>query len=195
MPIRANQPAPTPADDDEAIGTPFLRPNSMHEAMHGSRDADELASKAMHVERADEQWVRPTNLDAPTARPGMEQRYVRFDSDTTNWSMKWREGWRPRDPATVPSAEAMYQKAMGPDGSEVCRIGNLILCERPAQISAQRRAYYQGKVQQQDRSAIDEAEKVGQEAARHGFGTLQREDKQSITVNSRNGRRPPVMVD
>lgn len=192
MPIR---PPTVPTEADEPIA-PRMRPVRMHETAHPSREAEELAPREMHTERADEaQWVRPTNLDAPTPRPGYEQRYVRFDSDTTNWAMKWREGWRPRDPATVPHAEAIYQKALGPDGTDVCRVGNLILCERRVEVSEKRREYYRGRVRQQDRSAIEEAETVGREAARHGFGTLQREDKQSITVNSRNGRRPPVMVD
>lgn len=101
----------------------------------------------------DQPWVRPTSLDAPPARPGFAQRWIRVgvmgSDDPTNVSRKFREGWRPRLASTVPAsyhpptiAHGKYTGCIGVEG--------MLLCEMPKALQAKRNKYYASKAAEQE---------------------------------------------
>lgn len=118
------------------------RPTSLRTAAHPSRDAMETREEGLRPEPA-MRWTNPASLDAPAPRSGYVQRWVRDgernEADASNWAKKMREGWRPRDPATVPQIHDLYPTAKMANGRDVIRIAGLVLCEMPAQIAMSRR--------------------------------------------------------
>jgi hypothetical protein len=123
-------------------------------AVHPTRDALSPSASAVHEEHADIQWTPPQSLDAPPPRPGMTQRWIRAqvgaEQDIKNWSRKMREGWRPRDPATLPQEYADLPTAKMQHGngvSSVITIEGMVLCEMPMARKRQRDAYFQAKSQ------------------------------------------------
>ncbi len=129
-----------------------------------SRQKGRLSSKGRHASRETSKqqvararaparerevvWTEPSALDAPPPRPGMEQRWVRFQNgdknDPRNWSRRTRGRWTPR---RLDSVEEQYQPptiAHGQHG-EVIGIGDLILCERPVEVGIARKKFYREK--------------------------------------------------
>lgn len=93
----------------------------------------------------DDPWVRPTSLQAPPARQGMRQRWIRVGSggrdDNVNLSRKWREGWRPRPLETMPSsyhAPTLNHSRFG----AVVGVEGMILCEMPEERAKRRDQYF-----------------------------------------------------
>lgn len=97
-------------------------------------------------------WQPADTLDAPPARPGMEQRWIRFqlsnENDPRNWSRKTRERWVPRKMDTVSEDYAPPTLSHGKLG-EVIGVSDLILCERPSEIGIARRKFFRAKEQRQ----------------------------------------------
>lgn len=84
-------------------------------------------------------WIRPSSLDAPEAREGMTQRWVRKSlfgaDDPKNLNRSWREGWRPRSPDTLPEDWRIYATfADKNDGMIV--VDDLILMEIDSKVLA-----------------------------------------------------------
>lgn len=113
-------------------------------------------------------WRPVDSLDAPPARTGMEQRWIRYqlgsDNDPRNWSRKTRDGWVPRKLDTVAQSYVPPTIRHGQLG-EVIGVGDLILCERPREIGVARRKYFRDKTARQrsaaERRHIDRAERSG----------------------------------
>jgi hypothetical protein len=108
---------------------------------HESR-VDEMSEYDATHQYEPAQWLRPSSLDAPPAREGKTQRWVRKSirgaADPKNLNRTWREGWRPRSPDTLPEDWRIYATfADQNDGMIV--VDDLILMEIDSRILAKRR--------------------------------------------------------
>jgi hypothetical protein len=87
-------------------------------------------------------YVRPSSLEAPPAREGMTQRWVRQSilgkADPKNLNRSWREGWRPRDPATLDEDWRIYANFADKDEGMIV-VDDLILMEIDSGVLAQRK--------------------------------------------------------
>lgn len=109
---------------------------------HESR-VDEMSEyDATHQQNA-MAWVRPSSLDAPSPRQGMTQRWVRKSfrgaDDPKNLNRTWREGWRPRDPATLPDEWRIYSTFADKNEGMIV-VDDLILMEIDSGVIARRKA-------------------------------------------------------
>lgn len=98
---------------------------------HESR-VDEMSEyDATHPQEATA-WVRPSSLDAPPARDGMTQRWVRKSirgvDDPKNLNRTWREGWRPRSPDTLSDEWRVYAQFADKENGMIV-VDDLILME------------------------------------------------------------------
>jgi hypothetical protein len=129
-------------------------PSSTHDIdrAHESRVDETSEVHATHLQRPLGPWERPSNLDAPPARPGMVQRWIRItqggEDDPRNVSRRRREGWTPRPLSTIPSE---YKEMVGRSDSRegVFVVDDLMLCEQPIELAEQRAAYIQAQTERQ----------------------------------------------
>ena len=124
-------------------------------------------------------WIRPSSLEAPPAREGMTQRWVRKSvrgaDDPKNLNRTWREGWRPRDPSTLPEDWRIFANfADKTDGMIV--VDDLILMEIDSEVLVRRR------------EAIEQATKLQIASVEHDLESAQvrghpivKEHKTSVT--------------
>lgn len=173
-----------------------MREGRWRDSMHESREAESDARNTPRYETSDLSWRRPMNLDAPPPRPGYRQRWVRVEfrseSDNLNWQGKVREGWAPRDPATISEADKYFGFSPSMhNGTGVIRVGGLILMEIPEhKIFAKRRAI-DAQTRRQENSVSMETEKISREGVRAGGPPIVREDRADVTT----GRLPPTLAD
>ena len=115
--------------------------------VHETRAYDTWDDTDVHAEE-NKPWVRPTSLEAPPARPGFVQRWIRVGmhgkDDPTNTSRKFREGWKPRPASSIP---ASYHSPTISHGKWAGCIGveGMLLCEMPATLANKRNAHYKDK--------------------------------------------------
>jgi len=180
-------------DDDPMPGPRALDTRSV---VHQTRDADvrpEIGDNG-GPDLSQYEWRRPTALDAPPPRTGFVQRWVRMsirsDKDTVNWSNKFREGWRPRQPDTLPDDFRHLTGSMEAASSGLIIVGGLVLCEMPAQMMASKRRAIRDLVEKQNQSVRTETDNVSREGARIGAPPVVRDEQ--ITVE--RGRRPSVAL-
>jgi len=184
--------SPTPnadaAEDQEGIGD-----DRREGAVHPTR-AQESRPPVHGSEFQDSAWTPPTSLEAPPARPGYSQRYIRVsvgnDHDATRLQNALREGWKPRDPATLPSelvdltpriTEGRYAGAIGVHG--------LILMEMPTERVQQRKAYYENADAASLRAVRDELQGVAT------YKHMPLEQERNTEVGFGDKRRPVVAGD
>lgn len=124
-----------------------MAPAHGREPAHSSPERENAAARNPKRERAIE-WRPANTLDAPPPRPGMEQRWIRFqlgaNADPQNISRKLRDGWAPRKLETVTEDFNPPTIEHGSLGS-VISVGDLLLCERDRNIGAARRRYFRDK--------------------------------------------------
>lgn len=170
------------------------RPVSLHSPMHEMRGAEADARNQPRTTSAAMEYKLPTNLDAPPPRPGMKQRWVRSElrseSDNLNWQQKSREGWRPRDPATIDGSQ-YYFGEKGRDGKDVIRVGGMILMEIPEQQLMAKRRFIEGQTQRQEKSVLMDVNKASAEGVAQGFAPITGEE----TTRVQTGRRPNTLAD
>lgn len=121
---------------------------------------------------------RPLNsLDAPKARPGMEQRWIRVmvgdKNDVRNWSRQQRYHWVPRQLETVPDSFNPPTQQVGGLG-EVIMVGDLVLCERDARYGQSRKKFMAEQHRRQVKATKRHVKKVER-------------DGHEITVTDRDG--------
>jgi len=106
-------------------------------------------------------WVRPSSLAAPDARDGMTQRWVRKSihgaDDPKNLNRTWREGWRPRDPATLPEDWRVFANFADKENGMIV-VDDLILMEIDSEILARRKAAIEAQTANQIRSVEHDLE-------------------------------------
>ena len=135
-----------------------------HGVNHSHGPSDHGAVAAHDTPREEEQeWKRPTTLEAPPPRPGYVQRWIRTtigaSNDPQNASKRFREGWRPRPADTVPRGFTPPTILHGQYGEVIGVEGN-ILCEMPAKMAAQREVFYSKKAVQQTQAIEQDVHKV-----------------------------------
>jgi hypothetical protein len=96
-------------------------------------------------------WTPPQLLPEPEPEPGYTFRWIRIstlnNSDPTNISSKFREGWEPVKASSQPKLFSISNpNGRFPDGVE---IGGLLLCKIPVEFMEQRSAYYQNQTDAQ----------------------------------------------
>ena len=96
-------------------------------------------------------WQRPEILPFPNPEPGYEFRWVRLSTlgeiDAANISSKFREGWEPVKAVDHP--EITLVTVENEKFKDNIVMGGLICCKMPAEIWAQRKAYYAQQTQGQ----------------------------------------------
>jgi len=181
-------------DDDILETGGRSREAHMRSVDRETRESEIDARNTDRMESKDMEWRRPTNLDAPPARPGYKQRWIRAqfrsDQDNLNWSQKLREGWTPRDPATVPDVSSYFPVRDHSAGTGVIQVGGLVLCEMPLQKAESRARKIAEATRRQQDSVSADTDKASADARRLGVPGIERDDN----VVSRVGRRPPTMA-
>jgi hypothetical protein len=182
-----------PTDFLETAGR--LREPHMREQVHVGREAEVDARVLDRQEAQDFAWREPTNLDAPPPRPGFRQRWVRVQTrageDSINWNTRFRQGWTPRDPKTIPEAANHYPITSHMNQS-VIQVAGSVLCEMPIQKVKAREAWIQSENRNLDRSILAETDRTSAEAVRAGHAPIIREDRVETSVGR---RRPATMAD
>jgi hypothetical protein len=129
--------------------------------VHESRAYETWDDVDIHAEEG-KPWVRPTSLEAPTARKGFIQRWIRVGSmgrdDPTNTARKFREGWKPRPSSTVPAGFHMPTIAHG-KWAGCIGVEGMLLCEMPEKMVAKRNAHYRAKTDNVTGAIADELQK------------------------------------
>lgn len=148
--------------------------------VHETRAYETWDDVDVHAEEA-KPWVRPTSLDAPPARPGFTQRWIRVgmngQDDPTNTARKFREGWKPRPAASIPASyhapTIQHGKWSGCIGVE-----GMLLCEMPNSMVEKRRKHYQTKTDTTTNAIAEELQKH----SRPGMPITQERSSQSRLV-------------
>lgn len=171
-----------------------VRPTGVRGAMHMTREAEPDARNTPRMSIAGDVYRSPQHLDAPEPRPGYAQRWVRgefrTESDNNNWQLRMREGWRPRDPKTVPEAEAFYG-ASSRSGQEVIRVGGLVLMEIQIERLEAKRQTVREATRRQELSVAMETDRVSREGMASGHAPIVREERTRVST----GRRPSTLAD
>lgn len=194
--ITRNAPAAASYDDDEPVAR--TRAAEVRMPMRETRDADvrpDVDETAIDDELAVQEWRRPTALDAPPSRSGMVQRWVRMTQrdgqDTVNWSGKFREGWRPRTPDTLP-AQFAHLKGVHQGAGSLITVGGMVLCEMPEKVLQQKRGYVRELNRRQELSVSAETDKISREGVAAGGAPITRQDE--VRVERGSGRRPSTAL-
>lgn len=173
-----------------------LRENQARPQMHEGRDTDADIRNLPRSDSTDYTWRPPTNLEAPTPRPGMVQRWVRVEfrseSDNLNWQSKDREGWKPRDPKTISNADSYFSSAASMhNGQGVIRVGGLVLMEMDERRLHAKRVAINQMTRRQEESVSVETDKVSREGQAYGASPIVREERTEVST----GRRPSTMAN
>ena len=87
-------------------------------------------------------YIRPSSLDAPPAREGKTQRWVRQSirgaADPKNLNRSWREGWRPRPPESLGEEWRIYANFADSDEGMIV-VDDLILMEIDSSVLDRRK--------------------------------------------------------
>jgi|TARA_A100001391_G_C4844700_1_gene217963 hypothetical protein len=102
----------------------------------------------------EQQWSPPPILPDPTPQPGWVFRYIRTSmtgqSDATNVSQRFREGWEPCKIEDHPELEIIPDHDSRFPGC--VEIGGLLLCKAPNEVAEARQRYYENVAAQQMQS-------------------------------------------
>lgn len=155
--------------------------------IHASRDQEYPSDAPVHEEHGD--WSPPSLLEAPPPRPGYVQRWIRVrrgnQEDLQNFMSRRREGWQPRDPASVPGGFDAPTMAHGNFGRCIM-VEGMVLCEMPTRRNEQRKAYYHGRLMNQTAAVEQQLLKIQQPGH-----PIDHRAATKVTV----GRRPNVQED
>lgn len=177
----------------EASKRPITRPAAqMHDdnpdVMHVENENGDAIGYGIDLENEATEWRHFSNLQAPDPRPGYAQRWIRVKlagrNDSTNVSKKFREGWRPRKISSIPEGHTLPTVRLAQFGL-VIGVDDVVLCEMPAKVKAQRDAYY-AEVKRRQNAAIET--RLEDFADRGGIKIMQ--DRRSSV-----SRREPTVAD
>ncbi|MBA3776402.1 MAG: hypothetical protein H0X11_08165 [Betaproteobacteria bacterium] len=190
--------APAYADDEDDDFIGRTRASEARAPLRVTRDAEERPETGqMEVDEGfgDQVWRRGTSLDAPPVRTGMVQRWVRMThrdgKDMINWSGKFREGWKPRTPDTLPEEWRFLRGSTDGSGSLIT-VGGMVLCEMPENMIRQKRAHIRELNKRQEMSVSVETDKASREGVASGIAPITRQDDHQVQRGS--GRRPSTAL-
>ena len=127
------------------------------------------------------QWQSPTLLPTPEPEEGYSFRWIRTallgQSDPTNVSAKFREGWEPVKAESQPKMFAHSDPNSRFKGN--IEIGGLLLCKIPKEFMEQRAAFYT-KASADQLTAVDNSFMQQNDARMPLF----RENRSSVTFGS-----------
>ncbi len=96
-------------------------------------------------------WTRPNSIPDPEPKPGVEYRWIRTStlgqSDMTNVSSKFREGWEPVKAEDHPELKVLTDVDSKFQGN--VEVGGLLLCKNSTENMDARREHYKEKNDQQ----------------------------------------------
>lgn len=173
---------------------------SGHDAAH-----DENTETAFSNEYEDDldnevtEWVRPSNLEAPPARPGYVQRWIRIrlgtTRDTSRLRKAMREGWRAVKASshTDHSLPIIQHDSLG-EGDYI-GAEDLILMEMPEHVARQRDRFYKRK-QSRQTGAVERQIKGVHSPDHIGFGSISNRGSHSrVRVAAGQARRVEAADD
>ena len=158
-----------------------------HEPAHPMRPAVGVTEHAPREDSWPETWRPSANMPEIEPMPGMVHKWVRdpivADSQEMSWQRSYADGWRPRDPATVPLGPgATYTRGKNIHGVDVIRRGNSVLCHMPERLWEQRMAHTQARAR---------GEMAAQAKSIDGNTQIRQDVETSVTVG-RSGRAVPM---
>lgn len=168
------------------------RPATLHHSPHVDREAAE-ARVPKHAEFNANRVVNPTYLEAPPARHGYKQRWIRDGSgDDSEFQKEWwrkkRMGWQVRDPATVPpELRELYPSAKLSSGQDAIRVAHQVLCEIPIAVIGEKEAAVRDLINRQNQSVPPSTDEL-RKNPRAGVGPIQVNDE----VHSARGTNPEL---
>ena len=111
-------------------------------------------SRTTQTREADQRkvsWQRPSMLPVPEAKPGIEYRWIRTStlgqSDNTNVSSKFREGWTPVRAEDHPNLQVVSD--IDSRFTDNIEVGGLLLCQNSTENMQARRDAQNAQAQSQ----------------------------------------------
>ncbi len=145
------------------------------------RDMDELYDSEGENEVLE--WRRHSDLDAPPARDGYVNRFIRIRlgtvRDTARLSNALREGWKPVKASSIDSRSLPTINI--DQFGDVIGVEDLILCEMREEVHAQRKKFFAEKQRRQNRAIERQLKGVSKDDV-SGFGPITATRHSSITV-------------
>ena len=109
------------------------------------------SSESREVEARKKTWQRPGMLPTPDPRDGVEYRWIRTstlgNSDNTNVSAKFREGWTPVKAEDHPELQVLPDIDSRFQGN--VEVGGLLLCKNSKENMDARRDFQQNQASSQ----------------------------------------------
>lgn len=172
---------------------------SGHEAVHDENtetafDSDYTADLDNEVT----EWVRPSDLMAPPARPGYVQRWIRIRlgtvRDTARLQKAMREGWRPvKASASVGHSLPIIQHDSLGEGDYI-GAEDLILMQMPERVARQRDRFYKRK-QARQTGAVERQVKGVHSEDHIGFGGIRATSRSRVKVSQGTARQVSAADD
>jgi len=172
---------------------------SGHEAPH-DENTDQAAASDYTADLDNEitEWVRPSDLEAPPARPGMVQRWIRIRlgnvRDTARLRKAMREGWRPVKASAMGglSLPIIQHDSLG-EGDYI-GAEDLILMEMPERVAQQRERFYKRK-QARQTGAVERQVKGVHSEDHIGFGNIRSQSRSRVRVAQGTARQVEAADD
>ena len=158
--------------------------------VHTANDSARQADSRTEVDRDSEvptSWRLPSRLDAPPARAGYRNRWVRFragnDEDAEHFEEKLEEGWRPVKRSRTRQVHELTATTHGKYGGYYVKRG-LILMEIPESLEIQRDRYFKQVQKDMNRGVDRNLFKINHRV----MPLMQPERKSRVTTVARRGR-------
>ena len=145
------------------------------------------SNKSRENESRKKSWSRPTMLPTPEPRDGVEYRWVRTStlgqSDNTNVSSKFREGWTPVKAEDHPELmlQSDHDSKWANDGN--IEVGGLLLCKTSVENVEARNQYYAA-------AAARQVESVDNNYMRESDPRMPKLNESSTRISFGQGRKP-----
>ena len=161
-------------------------PHEVEQPDEGRTSAqDALSAYGISRDSIGDSWEKPTDLDAPPARDGYTQRWIRVkmlnEDDAKNTIKMFRQGWLPRPLETVPEGylppTIQHAKLGG-----VIGVDDLILCEMPIKKAQQRNAYYRARMDRMVEGIENDIRKVDRGGPRIDMSNKTRVTKRRLRI-------------
>ena len=151
-------------------------------SVHESRE-EELSGETVHDDE-EETWEQHLALQAPPARKGFRQRFIRVmlqgKDDHANIAKKLRDGWKPREVASLPKGFDVPTIESGRFTGFIGIQGG-VLMEMPEKRAKAREKFYQSLTRGRTQALDSQLQQVGRVAGGRGFGPIE-SDKKSVAV-------------
>ena len=129
------------------------------------------------------EWKRHSDLDAPPARDGYVNRFIRIRlgivRDTARLRNAMREGWRPVRASSV-SDRSLPTVHLDNNFGDVIGVEDLILCEMPRNVYLKRQKYFRDKRTRQNQAIERQLRNQSSESA-PGFGPIEQQRSSSVS--------------